>query len=192
LAQRASSKLPASPVALDHDVGHRVNFTVVVDPAALASPDGAAGAQDALSEDSRRNDAAGDEVASEGAAEALEPLADKVALAGVKAVELELSAVAATLGAMARRQPTVTELREDDCRWPVDLVVIVGELPTRIQHVFCQNRRAPGRPYCTVHTAAAYVTTKGRSTPQEVREARRRYEEKRRLTGLGLRAALGE
>jgi hypothetical protein len=42
---------PTSPAMLDHDVNRSVNFIIVVDPAALASPDDPAVAQEALPEE---------------------------------------------------------------------------------------------------------------------------------------------
>ena len=188
---------PASPAVLDHGVDHavdrRLNFVIVVDPAALASLDDPVAGQEARGCETGPDDPPDEEAASGAAGEAVEPLAGELRLDDAEAVEPERSTIAATLGAIARRRPTITELRDDDCRWPVDLVVVAGEFSTGPKHVFCQNPRAPGRPYCTDHTVAAYATTKDRQTRvREAREARQRYEERRRLTGLGLRAALKE
>jgi hypothetical protein len=186
---------PVSPIVLDHNLDHnvdrRVDFVIIVNSTSPASPNDRTAGQEARGCETGPDDPPDEEAASGAAGEALEDLAGERGMDNAEAVEPEPSAVATTLGAMARRRPTITELREDDCRWPVDLVVVAGEFSTGPKHVFCQNPRAPGRPYCTGHTVAAYATTKDRQTlVREAREARQRYEERRRLTGLGLRAAL--
>ena len=176
-------RLPASPVALDHDVGHRVNFTVVVDPAALASPDGAAGAQDALSEDSRRNDTAGNEVASEGATEALESLVGEFELSGVEIVATALSPIATALGTMAWRRPTVLELQSSDCRYPVSSKSVLDAYGRRrTEHRFCAQSASIGS-YCDRHHRETH-------TPIMSRQFREQQRAPQKLSRLAIVAAL--
>ncbi|WP_188612786.1 GcrA family cell cycle regulator [Chelatococcus reniformis] len=44
---------------------------------------------------------------------------------------------------------TITELRENMCRWPL------GD-PTSAEFRFCGNRTTPGQPYCAHHARIAY------------------------------------
>ena len=178
---------PGSPALIDrgvdHDVDRRVDFTIVVDPTALASPDDTAEAQDALFEDQRPETSAADETTEEGAAEAAESLAGELGLDDVEVVDPEPSAVAATLGAIARRRRTITELAAQDCRYPISSEPVRDEYGcTRVIHQFCGSPRTIGF-YCARHHDETHTPV----TPRQVREQQRASE---KLSRLAIVAAL--
>ena len=146
----------ASPVVLNPGVDPHADFTILVDPAALALSDGAAAAQDVLFEDPGPIDLAASETAAEAAAEALESLTGEIELGNAKVVEPEPSPLAIALGAMARPRPTILSLGPDDCRFAIDTLETIEHGRFRNQHLFCGASCASGRPYCAGRVAAAY------------------------------------
>ena len=145
---------PASPAVLDHGV----NFVIVVDPAALASPDDTAEAQEAGYE-TTPDKPFDEEAASKVAAETLETLVDELELDEAKAVEPEPSAIAAALGAMARQPIVVETLEPEHCRYPVGDVEVIGEFSARAQITFCAKPKTDGS-YCFAHHELTHAALK--------------------------------
>ena len=80
---------PASPGLIDHNVDRRVDFVIVVDPTALASPDDPVAGQEACGRETGPDDPPDEEAASGAAGETLEGLAGEFELDDVEVVEPE-------------------------------------------------------------------------------------------------------
>jgi hypothetical protein len=186
--------LPASP-AIDHGVDRRVDrrvdFLVVVDPATLASPDDPVAGQDARGSETGLDEPPDDEAAGGAVGEAPEDLAGELELDDAELVEPEPSAIAAALGAMARRRPTITDLGPGDCRFAVDAITEVDPYGRRrTLHLFCSNSQAPGSSYCPQHAALCRQPILSRSARDMERLQRFQAARERRLSGVALRADL--
>ena len=182
---------PASSAALDHDVDRRVNFVIVVDPTALASPDDPVAGQEARGCETGSDDPPDEEAASRTAGEAPEAPTGELELDDAEVVEPEPSTIAVTLGAMARRRPTITDLGPGDCRYAVDTITEVDPYGRRrTLHLFCFDSQAPGSSYCPQHAALCRQPILSRSARDMDRLQRFQAARERRLSGVALRADL--
>jgi hypothetical protein len=183
--------LPASSAGVDHDVDRRVDFIVVVDPAALASPDDPVAGQEARGCESWPDDPLDEEAASDAAGETLEDLAGELELDGVEVVRPEQSTIAAALGAMAQRRSTILDLGPSDCRYAVDTITEIDPCGhRRTLLLFCSDSQAPSSSYCPQHAALCRQPILSRSVRDMERLRRFQETRGRRLSGVALRADL--
>jgi hypothetical protein len=191
----ASTVNPPVDVAIDHGVDHdidrRVDFVVMVDPAALAPSAHPVAGQDAHSCETGPDDPPDEEAASGAAGEALEDRGGELELSDVEVVESEPSTIAVTLGAMARRRSAITDLGPGDCRFAVDTAIEVDPYGRRrTLHLFCSDSQAPGSSYCPQHEALCRQPILSRSARDMDRLQRFQAARERRLSGVALRADL--
>ena len=156
---------PASPAVLDHGVDHavdrRLNFVIVVDPAALASLDDPVAGQEARDCETGPDDPPDEEATSDAAGDVPELFAGELELDDAEAAEPEPSVVAVTLSDMAWRRPTILNLGPGDCRYPIGDVETAGEFSIRTQTIFCAESIAPGsQSFCQVHHQLTHATPK--------------------------------